>query len=36
LFADNPNFRATFRGTERMFMNAVFFSRLISPPSGEY
>lgn len=36
LFADNPNFRATFRGTERMFMNAVFFSRLITPPSGDY
>ena len=36
LFADNPNFRATFRGTERMFMNAVFFSRLITPPRGDY
>ncbi|WP_420430796.1 M14 family zinc carboxypeptidase [Hyphobacterium sp.] len=36
LFADNPNFRATFRGTERMFLNAVFYARLISAPSGEY
>ncbi|QNL19619.1 peptidase [Hyphobacterium sp. CCMP332] len=36
LFADNPNFRATFRGNERMFMNAIFFSRLITPPRGEY
>jgi len=36
LFADNPNFRATYRGNERMFMNAIFFSRLITPPSGEY
>ncbi|MEE2525680.1 M14 family zinc carboxypeptidase [Hyphobacterium sp. HN65] len=36
LFADNPNFRATFRGAEKMFLNAIFFSRLISPPSGDY
>lgn len=36
LFADNPNFRATFRGTERMFLNAIFYARLISAPSGEY
>ncbi|MBR9826979.1 MAG: peptidase [Alphaproteobacteria bacterium] len=36
LFADNPNFRATFRGTEKMFMNAVFFGGLISRPSGDY
>ncbi len=26
LFADNPNFRATYRGTEKLFMNALFFS----------
>jgi hypothetical protein len=36
LFADNPNFRGTFRGTEKMFLNAIFFARLISAPSGEY
>ena len=27
LFADNPNFRATYRGVEKLFMNALFFSR---------
>jgi len=36
LFADNPNFRATFRGTEKMFMNAIFFSGLIDRPRGDY
>ena len=36
LFADNPNFRATFRGTEKMFMNAIFFSTLINRARGEY
>jgi hypothetical protein len=36
LFADNPNFRGTFRGNEKMFLNAIFFSRLISAPSGDY
>lgn len=36
LFADNPNFRATFRGTEKMFLNAIFFAPLISPPYGDY
>lgn len=36
LFADNPNFRATFAGTEKMFMNAIFFGDLIERPSGDY
>ncbi|WP_417468033.1 M14 family zinc carboxypeptidase [Maricaulis sp.] len=36
MFADNPNFRATFRGTEKMFLNAIFFSRLIDRPRGDY
>lgn len=26
LFADNPNFRATYLGTEKLFLNALFFS----------
>lgn len=26
LFADNPNFRATYLGAEKMFLNAIFFS----------
>jgi 2-phospho-L-lactate guanylyltransferase (CobY/MobA/RfbA family) len=36
LFADNPNFRATFRGTEKMFMNAIFFGGLVDRPRGDY
>ncbi|MGF1607558.1 MAG: M14 family zinc carboxypeptidase [Rhodothalassiaceae bacterium] len=28
LFADNPNFRAMFLGTSKLFMNALFFSTL--------
>ncbi len=36
MFADNPTFRATFRGTERAFMNAIFFGGLIDRPFGEY
>ena len=36
MFADNPNFRASFRGTEKMFLNAIFFGGLISDPNGEY
>jgi len=27
LFADNPNFRATYLGSEKLFINALFFSR---------
>lgn len=27
LFADNPNFRATYVGAEKLFLNALFFSR---------
>ncbi len=30
LFADNPNFRATFLGTNKLFMNALFFSKAFS------
>ena len=36
LFADNPNFRATFRGTEKMFMNAIFFGGLVDRARGDY
>ncbi|OLF73085.1 peptidase [Maricaulis sp. W15] len=36
MFADNPTFRATFRGTERAFMNAIFFGTLIDRPYGDY
>ncbi|WP_202899693.1 hypothetical protein [Kordiimonas gwangyangensis] len=27
LFADNPNFRASYLGTERLFLNALFLSK---------
>lgn len=27
LFADNPNFRATYLGVEKLFLNAIFFSK---------
>jgi hypothetical protein len=36
LFADNPNFRATYLGTERVFLNAIFLSGLINRTSGDY
>ena len=36
LFADNPNFRATFLGTERIFLNSIFMSGLIDRAFGEY
>ena len=32
LFADNPNFRGAWYGTNKLFMNAVFFGSLISIP----
>jgi hypothetical protein len=32
--ADNPNFRAFWLGGSKLFMNAVFFGRLIDPASG--
>lgn len=34
LMADNPNFRAFWHGTNRLFINAVFFSNLINPAAG--
>ena len=34
LFADNPNFRATYIGSEKLFMNAVFFSRIFDRARG--
>ncbi len=42
LFSDNPNFRGTWYGTNKMFLNALFFGSLISLPTnfggedGEY
>lgn len=32
LFADDPNFRATWYGTNKLFMNALFFSKTFEPP----
>jgi hypothetical protein len=31
LFADDPSFRATFLGADKLFMNAVFFAPIIEP-----
>jgi len=36
LFADNPVFRGTYPGTERLLMNAVFFSSLMNASRGTY
>ena len=33
LFADNPNFRGYWYGTNKLFLNAVFFSRAFDPPA---
>lgn len=35
LFADNPNFRSFFTGTNRMYLNALFFGDLIRQASAE-
>jgi hypothetical protein len=34
LFSDNPNFRGTWYGTNKMFLNALFFGSLISLPGN--
>ncbi len=34
-FSDNPNFRAYFLGTNKMFMNAIFFGHIINSRSTE-
>jgi len=34
LFSDNPNFRGTWYGTNKMFLNALFFGSLISSPAN--
>lgn len=36
LMADNPVFRGTYAGTEKLLMNAIFFSGLIDQPRGDY
>ena len=33
LFADDPNFRATWFGTNKLFLNALFYSRAFQPPA---
>jgi hypothetical protein len=35
LFTDNPNFRAYWYGTNKLFLNALFFGSIISVPSAE-
>ncbi|MEQ8405139.1 MAG: M14 family zinc carboxypeptidase [Oceanicaulis sp.] len=36
MMADNPVFRGTYPGTEKLLMNAIFFSGLIDASWGEY
>lgn len=36
LMADNPVFRGTYPGTEKLLMNAIFFAGLIDRPRGDY
>jgi hypothetical protein len=33
LFADEPNFRGTWYGTNRLFLNSIFYANLITVPS---
>nr|MDJ0906823.1 hypothetical protein [Woeseiaceae bacterium] len=35
LFADNPNFRGYWYGTNKLFMNALFFSRTFEAPEED-
>ena len=35
LFSDNPSFRAYFYGTQKMFLNSLFFSKVFSKPRGK-
>jgi hypothetical protein len=35
LFADNPNFRGIWYGTNKLFLNALFFGPVISVPNAE-
>ena len=35
LFADNPNFRGYWYGTNKLFLNALFFSRAFDPPEED-
>ena len=34
LFADDPNFRGYWYGTNRLFLNALFFSKYLNLPRG--
>jgi len=35
LFADNPNFRGYWYGTNKLFLNALFFSTVFEPPAED-
>lgn len=35
LFADNPNFRGYWYGTNKLFLNALFFSKAFDAPAEE-
>lgn len=34
LFSDNPNFRGTWYGTNKLFLNALFFGNMVALPAG--
>jgi hypothetical protein len=36
MFADDPNFRGTWFGTNKLFLNALFFGSLITIPAISY
>jgi hypothetical protein len=36
MFADDPNFRGTWYGTNKLFLNALFFGSLINVPQPQY
>ncbi len=36
MFSDNPNFRGTWYGTNKMFLNALFFGHLVSLPNQNF
>jgi len=35
LFADNPNFRGYWYGTNKLFLNSIFFSKIFDAPAEE-
>ena len=36
LFADEPNFRGTWYGTNKLFLNALFLGSIMAAPGADY